>query len=91
MPVPTLSHVCKEQPEHSVDWLVVNDDPVPGSLWNEEVLHTARTLLSRHGRILLASRSTTITRLLKAFGRALRQLASRKMHGYRADLLALKH
>lgn len=72
----------------SLSWLVVNEDPVPGSIWNEELEETARALLRPDGKLLLVARSTAISRLEKAA--PLREIDGRRMHGFRASLLRLR-
>jgi hypothetical protein len=88
--VVTLASVCDGIAPGTVDWLVVNDDPVPGSIWNEEVLFASRHLLAPAGKLLIVSRSNSIARLLKQFGKQLRHQESRRMYGYRAELVSLK-
>ncbi|MFW5788460.1 MAG: methyltransferase [Spirochaetota bacterium] len=71
----------------SFAWVVVDDDPAPGSRWNEEIL-TLADLLDDAGRLLVVSRSTTVSRLERVAGKRLRQISERRMHGFRASLLA---
>ena len=71
----------------SFAWVVVDDDPAAGSRWNEEVASLA-DLLDDAGRLLVISRSTTVSRLQRLAGRRLRQVSERRMHGFRASLLA---
>jgi methylase of polypeptide subunit release factors len=89
--VPTLGSLTEKLPARSVDFLVINSDPIPGSQWNQEVTDTGKYLLTKSGRLLVTGRSTTVSRLLKHAGTSFVQRASRKTHGFRADLLALKH
>lgn len=72
----------------AVAWLIINDDPVPGSLWNEEVAGTARELLRPDGKLLLVSRSTAVSRFAKSM--PVRETDGRRMHGFRASLLRLR-
>ena len=88
-PIPSLSALS---PRGALfDWLLVNDDPVPGSTWNTDLLGTASQLLRPEGKLIVASRSTSVARLLKGAGRSLRQIESQRMGGYRADLLSFRH
>lgn len=85
--VATPGNLAHEIEPGSPAWIVVDDDPVAGSRWNEEMLAVAG-LLPPAGRLLVVSRSTTISRLEREAGSRLREKAQRKMHGFRASLLA---
>lgn len=69
--------------------LIINDDPVPESDWNERVSQSVG-LLSPGGRLLLVSRSTSLSRFEKSSRGRLRVVADRRMHGFRAALFSVK-
>lgn len=86
-PVPTPASLVHEVESGSVGWLVVDDDPTPGSGWNEEIAQTADRVLSDSGKLLLVSRSTTVGRFEKHARSLFREAADRRMRGFRAVLL----
>lgn len=87
LPVATPGMLRSRLEPGSFAWVVVDDDPVAGSRWNEEISLLA-DLLDEGGRLLVVSRSTTVSRLLRVTGTRLRQISERRMHGFRASLLA---
>ncbi len=89
--VPGLSAVADVAEPGSVDWLVVNDDPVPGSTWNDAVADSAGRMLGPTGQLLLVSRSTSVSRFERHVGRRFRVIADRRMHGFRATLFRRRH
>lgn len=88
--VPTPGMLRSRFEPGSFGWIVVDDDPVAGSRWNEEITGLA-DLLDDKGRLFVISRSTTVSRLERAAGKRLRQVSERRMHGFRASLLARRH
>ena len=80
-PVATVASI----PNRGADWVVVNDDPAPGSRWNEEILALASHAMNDTGKLIVISRTTTLGRLEK-LGGALRMIDERRMHGYCARL-----
>ncbi len=88
--VPGIAAVCGAADPGSIDLLVVNDDPVSGSSWNDAVRDSADTLLTPGGHLLLVSRSTAVTRFERTAGDRLRLTEDRRMHGYRAALFRRK-
>ncbi|TVQ25877.1 MAG: hypothetical protein EA382_06330, partial [Spirochaetaceae bacterium] len=73
------------------DWLVVNDDPVPGSIWSREIVSVANSALVDEGKIIVVSRTTSLNRLERDAGRLLRVIDERRMHGYCARLYRRRH
>ena len=89
--VPGLSAITGVCEPGSADWLVVNDDPVTGSNWNDAVADSADELLGPKGQLLLVSRSTSVGRFERAAGDRFRVSADRRMHGFRAAVFRRKH
>lgn len=82
--VPTLASAVASLPEQSAEWLIVNDDPIPGSLWQEEIKESAMHLLSDGAKLLVLSRSTASVRLEQSIGTSFRRVDARKHKGFRA-------
>ena len=70
----------------SIDWLIVNDDPVPGSRWSEELVMVGTHVLDPRGRLILVSGSTPVARFERSASGRFRHVEERRMHGYRASL-----
>ncbi|MFW5689107.1 MAG: methyltransferase [Spirochaetota bacterium] len=85
--VPTVSVLADLVEPGSLNWLLIDDDPTPGSRWNEEIVELVARLLAPEGKLLVVSRSTTVSRLQKAAGGQIAQISERRMHGFRASLL----
>ncbi|HKJ86372.1 MAG TPA: methyltransferase, partial [Spirochaetia bacterium] len=85
--VPTIASLSDAGLPGDFDWLVIDDDPTPGSLWNAEVAATADALLSDSGKLLLVSRSTSISRFEREMRSSFSQISDRRMHGFRASAL----
>jgi hypothetical protein len=77
--------------DEPVDWMVVRSEPSAGSLWEDELMASAEHLLQPGGRLLIISRSTSISRLGRKLGKKWGLLDSVKSRGFRADLLRAKH
>jgi 16S rRNA G1207 methylase RsmC len=90
LPVATPAHLAGALPAGTVDWLVVDDDPTPGSRWNRQIIDLAQRLLGEQGKLLVVSRSTTVGRLERESGSVFKEVAGRRMHGFRASLLRLR-
>ncbi|MFW5848316.1 MAG: methyltransferase [Spirochaetota bacterium] len=88
--VPTPASIVDLYPSRDFDWFVVDDDPTPGSRWSEEIVHTADALLDDSGKLLAISRSTSVSRLMREARGAFKEIAERRMHGFRASLLRRK-
>ena len=84
--VPTVGCLAAHGVSGGLSWLIINDDPTPGSSWNDEVLDVSGSLLTDSGRLLLVSRSTAVSRLERAARSTYVRVAERRMHGYRASL-----
>ena len=84
--VPTAGCLAEDDWAGRSSWIVVNDDPTPGSGWNDEVLELSRSLLADGGRLLLVARSTAVSRFERAARSSYVRTAERRMHGYRASL-----
>ncbi|MEE8440780.1 MAG: methyltransferase [Spirochaetia bacterium] len=74
----------------SVDWMIVHSHPEPGSHWAGELTYAAEKLLDHGGRLLVVSRSTSISRLTPVIRRSFSQIHTLRHRGYRADLLIRK-
>ncbi len=85
-PVATPCALVDAGTDEPFNWLVVNDDPVPGSIWNSEIVSVADSALADDGKIIVVSRTTSLNRLERDAGRLLRVIDERRMHGYCARL-----
>ena len=70
--------------------MIVHSHPEPGSRWADEVVYAAERLLESGGRLVVVSRSTSLSRLTSVIRRSFTQSDSLRHHGYRADLLIRK-
>ena len=75
---------------NSADWVIVHSHPEPGSRWSDELAYAAENLLDKGGRLLVVSRSTSLSRLTPIIRRSFSQIKTLRHHGYRADLLIRK-
>jgi hypothetical protein len=87
LPFPTLSSASSDL---RYDWLVVDEDPEPGTPWDDELVSAIETLLVPNGKLLLVGRSTTVTRAAKKARSRIKSLSERRMRGYRAELFVRK-
>ncbi|MFP4376669.1 MAG: methyltransferase [Spirochaetales bacterium] len=72
------------------DWIVIDEDPEPGTPWDSELVATVERLLVSGGKLLIVARSTTVTRVAKKAGPLLKSLSERRMRGFRAELFVRK-
>ena len=87
---PGLGVAAELSGANSADWMIVRSDPEPGSRWADELVYAAENLLDQGGRLLVVSRSTSLSRLTPAIRRSFSQINTLRHHGYRADLLIRK-
>jgi len=85
--VPTIASLVAQAEAGSLGWLVIDDDPTPGSRWNRDIADAASRLLTATGKLLIVSRSTSVGRFQREAGPAYAQIAERRMHGFRAAAL----
>jgi SAM-dependent methyltransferase len=84
--LPTEESLARARPPGSVDLLCAVPHPVPRVPWQEDLLASARALLSPRGRLLVTTTSTEAQRLLAVRG-GFRLAAGRKHLGFRTVLL----
>jgi len=87
---PGLGAAAEMSVAGSVDWMIVRSDPDPGSRWADELTYAAEFLLEHGGRLLVVSRSTSLSRLVPIIRRSFTQVDTLRHRGYRADLLIRK-
>jgi len=87
LPLPTLADLPVTQ---SYDWLVIDEDPEPGTPWGAEILAVSEDRLAPEAKVLIVGRSTSLTRLAKQARSRLKSASERRMRGYRAELFIRK-
>jgi len=85
-PVPTEAGLVDLLPEGSIDFLYAAIRPIPRVPLHREMAEAAARVLRPGGRLVIASTSTEVHRILSELGR-FRLLESRKYMGFRAVLL----
>ncbi len=70
--------------------MIVNDDPVPDSPWADAIIASAQRHLEHDGSLMIVSKSTAVSRFLKAHGTKLAIKRDRKLNGFRALTARLK-
>ena len=88
--LPTLAPGTQHVAPSSLDWLIVRGSPASRSLWDEEVVDTAETLLAPGGRALIVTRSSALARLERRLRASFSVEDSSRSRGYRVDVLRRK-